>query len=76
MHQAVNNRQLGLPARAETANLKGAVAWFFANYGKEKAHAMEIYRYLVDQDAETYFDKIAANVLHGRLRLVIRIRTY
>jgi ferritin len=30
---------LGLSAQAETANLEGAAAWFFAKYGEEMAHA-------------------------------------
>jgi len=51
---------LGLSAQAETANLKGAAAWFFAKYGEEMAHALKIYRYLLDQDAEIHFREIAA----------------
>jgi ferritin len=51
---------LGLSAQAETANLKGAAAWFFAKYGEEMEHALKIYRYLVDQDAAVSFTGIAA----------------
>jgi ferritin len=51
---------LGLSAQAETANLRGAAAWFFAKHGEEMAHALKIYRYLVDQDAEISFGEIAA----------------
>lgn len=51
---------LGLSAQAETASLKGAAAWFFAKYGEEMEHALKIYRYLVDQDAEILFSAIAA----------------
>lgn len=51
---------LGLSAQAETANLKGAAAWFFAKHGEEMAHALKIYRYILDQDAEVRFSEIAA----------------
>jgi ferritin len=51
---------LGLSAQAETANLKGASAWFFAKHGEEMAHALKIYRYLVDQDVPIRFEAIAA----------------
>ena len=51
---------LGLSAQAETANLKGAAAWFFAKYGEEMEHALKIYRYLIDQDAAVSFSGIAA----------------
>ena len=51
---------LGLSAQAETANLKGAAAWFFAKYGEEMEHALKIYRYLIDQDADVSFTGIAA----------------
>ena len=51
---------LGLSAQAEAANLKGAAAWFFAKHGEEMAHALKIYRYLVDQDAEVRLGGIAA----------------
>jgi ferritin len=51
---------LSLSAQAETANLKGAAAWLFAKYGEEMAHALKIYRYLVDQGAEIHFSEIAA----------------
>ena len=51
---------LGLSAQAERANLKGAAAWFFAKHGEEMAHALKIYRYIVDQDATVHFSEIAA----------------
>jgi len=51
---------LGLSAQAETANLKGAAAWFFAKHGEEMVHALKIFRYLVDQDAEVQFSDITA----------------
>jgi ferritin len=51
---------LSLSAQAETSNLKGAAAWFFAKFGEEMDHAQKIYRYLVDQDAEISFGEIAA----------------
>ena len=51
---------LGLSAQAERANLKGAAAWFFAKRGEEMDHALKIYRYIVDQDAEAEFNTIAA----------------
>jgi ferritin len=51
---------LALSAQAETANLKGTAAWFFAKYGEEMAHALKIYRYLVDQDADIRFSEIGS----------------
>ena len=51
---------LGLSAQADRANLKGAAAWFFAKHGEEMAHALKIYRYIIDQDAEVHFSDIAA----------------
>jgi len=51
---------LGLSAQAEAANLKGTASWFFAKHGEEMAHALKIYRYLVDQDAEVRLSEIAA----------------
>lgn len=51
---------LGLSAQAAAANLKGAAAWFFAKHGEEMAHALKIYRYLIDQDAAVRFSEIAA----------------
>jgi ferritin len=51
---------LGLSAQADRANLKGAAAWFFAKHGEEMAHALKIYRYIIDQDAEARFSEIAA----------------
>jgi ferritin len=51
---------LGLSAQAETNNLKGTAAWFMAKHGEEMAHALKMYRYLLDQDAEVQLDAIAA----------------
>jgi ferritin len=51
---------LGLSAQAEAANLKGTASWFFAKHGEEMAHALKIYHYLVDQDAEVRLSEIAA----------------
>ena len=51
---------LALSAQAEAACLRGTAAWFFAKHGEEMAHALKLYRYLVDQDAEVRFSEIAA----------------
>jgi ferritin len=51
---------LGLSAQAEAANLKGTAAWFLAKHGEEMAHALKIYRYLIDQDASVQLTEIAA----------------
>jgi ferritin len=51
---------LGLSAQAEAANLKGTAAWFFAKHGEEMAHALKLYRYLVDQDAAVQLTEVAA----------------
>jgi ferritin len=42
---------LSFSAHAERINLKGTAAWFMAKHGEEMAHALKIYRYLLDQDA-------------------------
>jgi ferritin len=51
---------LGLSAQAETMNLKGTGAWFLAKHGEELAHAMKMYRYLIDQDAPVSLTAVAA----------------
>jgi ferritin len=51
---------LGLSAQAEIANLKGAASWFMAKHSEEMAHAMKMYRYLLDQDAPLRLETIAA----------------
>lgn len=51
---------LGLSAQAETMNLKGTASWFMAKYSEELAHAMKMYRYLIDQGATIEFGPIAA----------------
>jgi ferritin len=51
---------LGLSAQAEARNLKGTAAWFLAKHGEEMAHAMRMYRYLLDQDAPVKLTEIAA----------------
>jgi len=51
---------LGLSARAEADNLKGTAAWFRAKHGEEMAHALKMYRYLLDQEAEVRLAEVAA----------------
>jgi ferritin len=51
---------LALSAQAETANLKGAAAWFMAKHREEMAHALKIYRYLLDQDSTVVLGQVAA----------------
>jgi ferritin len=51
---------LGLSAHAETMALKGTAAWFMAKHNEELAHAMKMYRYLIDQDATIALTQIAA----------------
>jgi ferritin len=51
---------LGLSAQAESANLKGTAAWFLAKHGEEMNHALKMYRYLIDQDANVQLAEIAA----------------
>ncbi|EGV32176.1 Ferritin Dps family protein [Thiorhodococcus drewsii AZ1] len=54
------NFYLSLSAQAETMNLKGVAAWFFAKHGEEMTHAMKMYRYLIDQDVVVKLTEIAA----------------
>ncbi|QGU33883.1 ferritin [Thermochromatium tepidum] len=51
---------LGLSAQAESMNLKGVAAWFFAKHGEEQQHALKMYRYLIDQGATVTFSDVAA----------------
>lgn len=51
---------LALSAQAERANLKGTSAWFMAKHGEEMNHALKIYRYLLDQDAEVVLSAVEA----------------
>lgn len=51
---------LGLSARAEATNLKGAAAWFMAKHDEEMSHAMKMYRYLIDQDATVELAEVPA----------------
>lgn len=51
---------LGLSAQSETMNLKGVAAWFLAKHGEELAHALKMYRYLIDQDARVELSAVAA----------------
>ncbi|QIK37915.1 ferritin [Caldichromatium japonicum] len=51
---------LGLAAQAESMNLTGAAAWFFAKHGEEQAHALRFYRYLLDQGACIELSAVAA----------------
>jgi ferritin len=51
---------LSLSAHAERVNLKGTAAWFLAKHGEEMAHALKIYRYLLDQDAAVELTAVAA----------------
>lgn len=51
---------LGLAAQAESMNLRGAAAWFFAKHGEEQGHALRLYRYLLDQGADVELKPIAA----------------
>lgn len=62
---------LGLSAQAESQNLKGVAAWFFAKYGEELTHALKMYRYLIDQDAPVQLAAIAqpASVAGGVINL-------
>jgi len=50
---------LSLSAVAEAADFKGVAAWFLAKHREETAHAMKLYRYLLDQDAEVRLSAIA-----------------
>jgi ferritin len=51
---------LGLSAQTESMNLKGTAAWFLAKHGEEMAHALKMYRYLVDQDATLILTAVPA----------------
>jgi ferritin len=51
---------LALSAQAESANLRGTSAWFMAKHGEEMNHALKIYRYLLDQDAEVVLSAVEA----------------
>ncbi|ADC62143.1 ferritin [Allochromatium vinosum] len=51
---------LGLSAQAESMNLRGVAAWFFAKHGEEQTHALKMYRYLIDQGATVAFSDVAA----------------
>jgi ferritin len=51
---------LGLSAQAETMSLKGAASWFMAKHNEELAHAMKMYRYVIDQAAPVVLTEIAA----------------
>jgi ferritin len=51
---------LGLSSSAESGSLKGVSDWFMAKHFEEQAHAMKIYRYLKDQDAEVELQAVAA----------------
>ncbi len=51
---------LAFSSRAESGSLKGTSSWFMAKYFEEQAHAMKIYRYLKDQDADVELRSIAA----------------
>ena len=51
---------LGLSAQAESMNLRGVAAWFFAKHGEEQQHALKMYRYLIDQGATVAFSDVAA----------------
>lgn len=51
---------LSLSAHAERVNLKGTAAWFMAKHTEEMAHALKIYRYLLDQDAAVDLTAVAA----------------
>jgi ferritin len=51
---------LSLSAHAERVNLKGTAAWFMAKHAEEMAHALKMYRYLLDQDAAVELGAVAA----------------
>jgi ferritin len=51
---------LSLSAHAERVNLKGTAAWFMAKHGEEMAHALKMYRYLLDQDAAVELSSVSA----------------
>ena len=43
---------LSLSSRAENGSLKGVSEWFMAKHFEEQAHAMKMYRYLMDQGVD------------------------
>ncbi len=51
---------LGLSAQAESSNLTGTASWFLAKHGEEMAHALKMYRYLLDQDAAVELEAVSA----------------
>jgi ferritin len=51
---------LGLSAQAESDNLRGTAAWFMAKHGEEMQHALKMYRYLLDQDAQVELNAVDA----------------
>jgi len=51
---------LALSAYSEAANFTGAAAWFMAKHREETAHALKLYRYLLDQDARVEIGAVAA----------------
>ncbi len=51
---------LGLSAQTETMDLKGTAAWFLAKHGEEMAHALKMFRYLIDQDAAVTLTAVPA----------------
>lgn len=51
---------LALSAGAESGSLKGVSDWFLAKHFEEQAHAMKMYRYLMDQDADVELQAVAA----------------
>ncbi len=51
---------LALSAHAQRINLKGTAAWFMAKHGEEMMHALKMYRYLLDQDAQVTLASVAA----------------
>jgi ferritin len=51
---------LSFSAHAERANLKGTAAWFMAKHNEEQVHALKMYRYLLDQDAEVELTAVSA----------------
>ena len=51
---------LALSSRAESGSLRGVSDWFMAKHYEEQAHAMKMYRYLKDQDADVVLQPVAA----------------
>lgn len=50
---------LALSSRAESGNLKGVSDRFMPKHFEEQAHAMKMYRYLKDQDADVELKSVA-----------------